>query len=278
MAEAEDLVSWMAQGAEHHDIQLVQTRFKRQLAEAWRIPPDARVLEIGCGQGDMTAVLADAVGPRGHVTAMDIADPTYGAPISLGDSARHLLDSPLGSRIDFRFSCDVLDPSVTFEAAAFDCVVLAHSSWYFGSVDQLRDVLARVRPWAKRLYFSEWTMTPTTIEQVAHMLAVLLQGQLEAFKTTSEANIRTPISKATFLRRLRATGWTPVSEAVLQAPQLQDASWEVAHCLGEVSQEVSEIELPRRLTPLFESQLDVLRLLASEHPMHSLASFAIVAE
>lgn len=278
MATAEDLVSWMALGAEHHDIQLVQTRFKLRLAEAWRIPPGARVLEIGCGQGDMTAILADAVGPRGHVTAIDIANPTYGAPISLGDSARHLLASPLGPRIDFRFGCDVLDPSVSFEAAAFDCVVLAHSSWYFRSVDQLHDVLARVRPWAKRLCFSEWTMTPDTIEQVAHMLAVLLQGQLEAFKTTSEANIRTPISKAAFLRRLQETGWTPVSEADLQAPQLQDASWEVAHCLGEVSQEVGELELPGRLAPLLESQLDMLRQLASAHPMHSLASFVIVAE
>ncbi len=60
----------------------------------WQIPAGARVLEIGCGQGDTTAVLADAVGSAGRVIAVDIADPSYGAPVTIGESARHLSDGP----------------------------------------------------------------------------------------------------------------------------------------------------------------------------------------
>lgn len=277
-SKAEAIVAQMAQGADASDVQLVQTQFKLRIAEGWHIPAGARILEIGCGQGDMTAVLADAVGSQGHVMAVDIAEPTYGAPISLGDSARRLLESPLGKRIEFRFNCDVLDPSVAFEAGAFDYVVLTHSSWYFGSVDQLRDVLRRIRPWARRLCLSEWNMTPRTIEQVAHLLAVLLQGQLEAFKASSDANIRTPLSKAALLRVLQETGWAPVQEIDLEAPQLQDASWEIGHCLRTVSQEIADLTLAPRLVPLLASQLDMIAQLASEHPVQSLDSFAVVAE
>lgn len=277
-SKAEAIVAMMAQGAEHADVQLVQTQFKLAIADGWQIPAGARILEIGCGQGDMTAVLAEAVGSRGHVTAVDIADPTYGAPISLGESARRLLESPLGQRIEFRFNLDVLDPSVTFEPASFDYVVLTHASWYFASVTQLADVLRRVRPWAKRLCVSEWNMTPQSIEQVPHMLAVLIQGQIEAFKATSDANIRTPISLAALKRLLGETGWTPTAEAHLDAPYLQDARWEIDLCRHEATRDLAELGAPPRLVSLIESQLDVLGQLVSEHPVHALSSFAIVAE
>jgi precorrin-6B methylase 2 len=50
------------------------------LVRAWRVPPGARVLEIGCGQGDMSIVLAAAAGPTGHVTALDPGALDYGMP------------------------------------------------------------------------------------------------------------------------------------------------------------------------------------------------------
>ncbi|MGC9271972.1 class I SAM-dependent methyltransferase [Acidiphilium sp.] len=37
-----------------------------------------QVLEIGCGTGTTTAQLADAVGPTGHVTALDVSRPMLG--------------------------------------------------------------------------------------------------------------------------------------------------------------------------------------------------------
>jgi ubiquinone/menaquinone biosynthesis C-methylase UbiE len=44
------------------------------------VPPGASVLEIGCGQGDMSIVLAAAAGPTGHVTALDPGALDYGTP------------------------------------------------------------------------------------------------------------------------------------------------------------------------------------------------------
>lgn len=44
----------------------------------WGIQPGSRVLEIGCGQGDCTVVLAEAVGEGGHVDAVDPGAPDYG--------------------------------------------------------------------------------------------------------------------------------------------------------------------------------------------------------
>lgn len=48
------------------------------LVAFWGIAPGSRVLEIGCGQGDCTIVLADAVGDEGHVDAVDPGVPDYG--------------------------------------------------------------------------------------------------------------------------------------------------------------------------------------------------------
>lgn len=48
------------------------------LVSFWGITPGSRVLEIGCGQGDCTVVLADAVGEAGHVDALDPGSPDYG--------------------------------------------------------------------------------------------------------------------------------------------------------------------------------------------------------
>lgn len=49
------------------------------LVNAWKIHAGARVLEVGCGQGDCTIPLAAAVGEEGHVTALDPANLDYGA-------------------------------------------------------------------------------------------------------------------------------------------------------------------------------------------------------
>jgi hypothetical protein len=62
--------------------QLPQTSHRIEIVKAWNIPLDGQsVLEIGCGQGDASVVLAKAVvGER--VTAWDPASPDYGKSLT----------------------------------------------------------------------------------------------------------------------------------------------------------------------------------------------------
>ncbi|HEY0734389.1 MAG TPA: methyltransferase domain-containing protein [Herpetosiphonaceae bacterium] len=278
MTTAEQIAGLMAVSTQSSTIQITQTQYRMQLVERWQIPPGARVLEIGCGQGDMTAVLAHAVGDGGHVTAVDIADPDYGAPVTVGESAQHLLNTPLGSRIDFHFRYDVLDPANTFAPDSFDYVVLAHCSWYFASVEQLGQVLRRVQPWARQLCFAEWDMQPQSLDQIGHLLAILIQGQIEAFKTDSEANIRSPFSRTRFKALLEETGWSVAGESMMDTAPLQDADWEIDWCLRSSLGEAETMDVPAKFRELLSSQVDVLRLAAQSAGNRPLPAYAITAE
>lgn len=55
-----------------------QIEQRAQLVKTWDIKPGERILEIGCGQGDCTLVLAAAAGDAGSVTAIDPASLDYG--------------------------------------------------------------------------------------------------------------------------------------------------------------------------------------------------------
>ncbi|MFF7899077.1 class I SAM-dependent methyltransferase [Streptomyces sp. NPDC007920] len=276
-AKVPSLAAGMAAAEHSPDVQLSQTRHRAALVASWHIAPGSTVLELGCGQGDMTAVLAEAVGPEGRVVAVDVAEPSYGAPVTLGESAARLMAGPLGPRIDFRFATDVLDPSVGFPEGSFDHVVLAHCSWYFASLGQLRDTLARVRPWARRLWFTEWDMTPASDVQLAHLLAVLIQGQVEAAGSRGQGNVRTPFSREALLRLLPEAGWTADGSAPVDTAELQDGDWEVAACLELVRSEERLAVLPEPVRQLVLSQTDVLRALAEPRGNRALAAYAVTA-
>ncbi len=276
MDRLETIVGCMASSAADPAVQLVQTRFRVELVDGWEIRPGASVLEIGCGQGDMTAVLADAVGAGGRVLGLDIADPGYGAPVTVGDSAAFLMGSALGDRVEMRFEVDVLDDALSFADGEFDHVVLSHCAWYFDSIDQVDRVLRRVRPWARRLCFAEWDLGPRSLDQVPHLLAVLVQGQIEACGVRGDGNVRTPFSRAALLRALERTGWTVASERTMHAEALQDADWEVDACLR-----LAESPLPGLPGPVRDfvaSQVDVLRGLAKAKGNAPLPSYALIAE
>jgi hypothetical protein len=57
-----------------------QTRHRIEIISHFNIQPGSNVLEVGCGQGDFTVVLAAVVGKNGHVTAVDPASLDYGTP------------------------------------------------------------------------------------------------------------------------------------------------------------------------------------------------------
>jgi predicted methyltransferase len=76
---AEDIAALCLHSPEHWETQLHQTEHRIAILSRWNAHWEgANVLEIGCGQGDFTAVLAEAVGANGHVTAVDPGALTYG--------------------------------------------------------------------------------------------------------------------------------------------------------------------------------------------------------
>ena len=177
----------------------------------------------------------------------------------------------------FRYGFDVLDPENAFPGDAFDAIVLANCTWYFASLDQLRDTLRRVRSWAPTLHLSEWDMEPRSTDQIAHLLAVLIQGQIEAFKTESAANVRTPYARGALRVLFAETGWAVSSETLIDASELDDAAWEIDACLEESLPDAERLDLPPRLQTLIESQIDILRRVAGRDGNRPLPAYSITA-
>lgn len=63
----------------HFSVPYSQTLHRLELLQHWNIPTGSTVLEIGCGQGDCTTVLAHTIGEQGRVVAIDPAELDYGA-------------------------------------------------------------------------------------------------------------------------------------------------------------------------------------------------------
>jgi ubiquinone/menaquinone biosynthesis C-methylase UbiE len=84
--------------------------------------PGEHILDIGSGPGLLVAEMAEAVGPTGHVTGIDIAD----AMIAL--SAQRFADSPLTDRMTFLkadatalpFADETFDAAVSVQV--YECV------------------------------------------------------------------------------------------------------------------------------------------------------------
>lgn len=278
MDEIETIASYMALYASQPAMQIIQTGFRKQIVDVWGIRPGSQVLEIGCGQGDLTAVLAHVVGPNGHITACDIAGPDYGAPITLGESTDFLKKSPLGSRISFHLQHDLLAEGNDFPEASFDYIVFAHCSWYFDSKDQFLSTLIRIKPWTQFLCFSEWDMMPGEKAQIAHLLSVLIQGQVGVFQSDNTANIRTPLTKNEIKKIFQDTGWIEIIEKNIDSSGLQDGQWEVAVCLSDSMKNAESLGLQPCLLNFLSTELNLLRNTADTLGQKSLSSFAILAK
>lgn len=274
----ERIVGCMATMGGDNEIQRIQTKHRLALVDVWRIQEGGRVLEIGCGQGDTTAALADAVGKKGFVHGIDIAPATYGSPITLGEACSHLLDSPLGDRMQIDFEVDVLSDEVDFPPMSFDYIVFSHCAFYVRSADEFLAVLRKARKWGKRLCFAEWDTRIQTIEQYPHLLAVLIQSQYECFKESSQSNVRTLFTPADVLRIAKVAGWSIAEEQVIQSPKLQDGQWEVEMTLAEYAEEVNHVKAPDKLKTLLHSEMGLLQAAHERQTVQPLSVFTFVGE
>jgi protein-L-isoaspartate O-methyltransferase len=64
---ASTIASYSPQPPSGVEVEVAQAAHRIRLAENWGIKPGNRVVEIGCGQGNTTAVLAEIVGPTGKM-------------------------------------------------------------------------------------------------------------------------------------------------------------------------------------------------------------------
>lgn len=276
---AEKIVNCMPPSVGDPNIQKVQTKHRIKLAEFWEVKEGNKVLEIGCGQGDTTAVLAFLVGDTGVVHGIDIATPEYGNPLTLGESINHLKKSQIGNRIKIDFDLDILSPQIEFPENHFDLIVLSHSSWYMKSTEELHDILKKLRKWGNKLGFAEWDTRIQSVEQYPHLLSVLIQAQYECFKTTSLSNVRTLFTPQEVRRIAEKAGWTIVAEKPINSPELQDGKWEIEQVLTNFHDELMMVDnMPPKMATLIKSQINLLESAIVTKEIKPMSTYAFRAE
>ncbi|TQV92127.1 SAM dependent methyltransferase [Cordyceps javanica] len=238
--ETETLARLSLHSPAHFNIQKSLTAHRQLLLQHWSISPSSKVLELGCGQGDCTTVLANAVGEQGKVVAVDPAALDYGAPHTLGEAQGHISQGPLGSRITWVQQSPLdylssLTPSSSTDTA-FDATVLAYSLWYFFSPELILSTFRAIRQHSKRLLLSEWSLVASHPSAQPHLLAALAQAALECHRpegSISHRNVRTVLGPKRLTELATAAGWQLESETSLQCgDELFNGQWEVGNCLS----------------------------------------------
>ncbi|CZR68080.1 uncharacterized protein PAC_17979 [Phialocephala subalpina] len=198
-----------------------QMRHRLRLATFWDIKPGSRVLEIGCGQGDTTIVLADAVG----------------SPFNLGQAQQHIKTSAVGSRVTFHTPMDPIEYLDSYTGPKYDYVVLSHCIYYFATPLHLPLLVSALTSHTKHLVIAEWSLTPSLLHPIQtypHVLAALLLTHLESHRSvSSDGNIRTVLSPSQIKAFATQKNLKLEKEAVLEADEgLRDGYWEVRDLLS----------------------------------------------
>ena len=116
------------------------------LLDCLRLAGGERVLEIGCGTGALTLPLAQAVGERGRVVAVDISEPM------LGVARQRVAESGLGNITLLLGDAQVF----ALERAAFDVATSRMGIMFFADpVAAFRNIGGALKP-SGRLVFACW--------------------------------------------------------------------------------------------------------------------------
>ncbi|TGO49896.1 hypothetical protein BOTNAR_0413g00100 [Botryotinia narcissicola] len=238
---------------------LAQIRHRVELVNFWSIPSGSKVLEIGCGQGDTTLVLAAQVGENGHVDAVDPGDPDYGSPWTLSQAQSKLKSGPLGHRITFHNAFPIpflesLLPSHTSSSSTsqdskpYSHIILSNSNFYFSSPSLFPQLISYISSLSlpspqtsnstptiltkeTQICIAEWDLSAPSPAQFPHLLAIMLQAVSESFKKGEEGggNVRC-VRSATQMRKVMGEeGWRVEREMVKGRRGLEDGVWEVGN-------------------------------------------------
>jgi len=261
-------------------IQKVQTEHRLKLVDFWNIKAGSKVLEIGCGQGDTTAVLAYTVGETGFVHGIDIASPDYGSPVTLGESMSFLRNSPLGNRIKINFELDILKEEVDFPEKFFDYIVLSHCSWYLKSHEEFLEMLKKIKKWTNVLCFAEWDTRVQTNEQLPHLLSVLIQAQYECFVENSLSNVRTLFTQKDIQQIAEDAGWEIITEKTIDSTHLQDGKWEIEYTLTDCKESIktTDHQLSEKYKALIQSEIYLLEDARDQNKTTSMNTYAFIAK
>jgi len=208
-----------------------QTIHRANILQNSSIQDGSRILEIGCGQGDCTSVLAFLY-PNAVITAIDPGPSDYGTPETLGQAHSRIKDYDIGSRINFLHTT----PTAHLESVnegAYDVAVLCHCLWYFSSREDVKATLKALKTKAKKLVIAEHGLKSSSREGDAHILAAMTRAACEAHIPDSDHNIRTPISPADIQKICVELGWRLMAEEwTTPHAGLEDARWETQMLLG----------------------------------------------
>ena len=258
--------------------QKIQTYHRLKLIRFWRIPPGARVLEIGCGQGDTLAALCFAVGENGLVHGVDLAPSGYGSPETLGQAKDRLLRRCKTQNLTIDLDFDILSPETNFETDNFDYILLSHSLWYLPSYETFCKILKHIRPWGKRLCIAEWNICTQTSRQFFHQKAVWLQAVCACFSQDEQANIRTLLYPSDIQNALICSGWQISKERLIHSPKLQDGFWEVQNALELYpALQKNAFKMPPKLRHLLLAALEELKKIPADR-IRPLSVYCLCAE
>ena len=174
----------------------------RSIIDALNFAPGSHGLDIGCGIGLQTLLLAEATAPDGHVTGLDIS-------AELLDYAQNrIIASPLSNQISFKQGDW---QSLPFPANSFDWVWSADCVGYpSGDLPAaMKEIVRVVRP-GGRIAILAWTS-----QQVLPGYS-LLEAQLNATCSAYTPLLRGQNPEAHFMRALRWFSESGISEATAQ--------------------------------------------------------------